>query len=93
MPAFECAKAYWLARMDMIVLTGRPHGVVEAGMYVDLPVAVNGPGPVPIHGVEIVQFRGMTMPALTIAYEHLDAAPKMEFRDLEGRTLAVTDEG
>ena len=83
-------KAYWMPRTDVLVLTGQLVGQVEPGMLVDLPREVNGPGPVPIRSVELVEFATGTMLAITVDHEELEVAPLMEYRDLEGRLLEVT---
>jgi hypothetical protein len=90
MGCFQVFKTYFLFKMDALVLTGHLVGEVEPGMYVDLPREVNGPGPVPILGVEYVQFADGALPAITIAHEHIEDAPLMEFCDLEGRLLEVS---
>jgi len=90
MAFFQVFKTYYLFKKDALVLTGQLVGEVEPGMYVDLPREVNGPGPVPILGVEVVQFADGALPAITIAHEHIEDAPLMEFCDLEGRLLTVS---
>jgi len=83
-------KAYWMPRTDALVLTGQLVGQVEPGMLVDLPREVNGPGPVPIRSVELVEFTTGTMLAITVDHDELEVAPLMEYADLEGRLLEVT---
>ncbi len=85
----SCARVVAAAEA-FLVLTGQVVGAIEPGMYVDLPREVNGPGPVPILGVEYVQFADGALPAITIAHKHIEDAPLMEFCDLEGRLLAVS---
>ncbi len=91
MATFHVDKAFFLARTDQLVLTGSEQlGPIVPGMWVDLPVEVEGPGPVPIASVDRVRFAdGREVPALVIDYHHLDAAPDMEFSHLEGRQLTV----
>lgn len=88
--AFLVEKVYWLPKADLLVLTGHLVGDVGPGMLVDLPVAIKGPGPVPVHSVEFVDFgQAGALPAITVAQVYLDQAPLMEYSDLEGRTLAI----
>lgn len=91
MAAFRVHKAYYVSHQDCVALAGRiESGKVAAGMRIDLPREVKGPGWVPISGVQTVQFAdGKARLCVLIDYEVLTGAPLMEFADLEGLALDV----
>lgn len=88
---FRVLRAFYLPGRDLLVLTGSViEGEAVAGMLLDLPAVLRGPGPVPVHSVESVQFAdGRDDLALTVAFHHLDAAPLFEPSFCEGRVLQL----
>jgi hypothetical protein len=91
MPVLVVDKVYYVAHRDLIVLTGHAEsGAVFAGMEIDLPVSIRGPGFVPIVDVQHIPFRDGTLRfGVVVNYESVTSAPFMEFRDLEGLTLDI----
>lgn len=91
MAAFHVQKVYYVTRHDAIALIGRiESGKVEGGMAIDLPRSVQGPGWVPISGVQRVAFAdGLDRLAVLLDYDVVTGAPLMEFSALEGLTLDV----
>lgn len=92
MAAFHVDKAFYYARLDAVLLSGVfvDTDEVGEGWTVDLPAAVKGHGPVPIHEVSSIQFAdGSVRKCLVLKYEVFADAPLLEFGDLEGLTLAL----
>jgi len=88
---FRVLRAYYLAKRDLLVLTGSViEGEAVPGMLVDLPALLSGPGWVPIHSVEPVRFAdGREDLAVTVAFHELEAAPLFEPSNCEGRVLRL----
>ncbi len=87
--AFLVERVYYLPARDLLVLAGRPDPTMpEPGGAIDLPEDLKGPGWVPIADVQTVPFAdGTEQLCVVVEYQHLEAAPLMEFTDLEGRPL------
>lgn len=92
MASFAVDKAFYYARLDAVLLSGSFVDIDEVwpGWSVELPVAVKGHGFVPIHDISVIQFAdGSQRRCLVLQYEVFYDAPLLEFRDLEGLTLAL----
>lgn len=91
MGRFFCARAYWLMTQDLLILTGKVlEGPVDAGLAIDLPTSIRGPGFVPIHSIQEITFDDRPPElGIVIQWHHLDAAPMMEPSHLENRELKV----
>lgn len=89
--AFFVQRVYYLPHRDQLVLAGRPDPTMPVpGGAIDLPQEVKGPGWVPILDVQTVAFAdGVERLCVVIDYTHVEAAPLMEFSDLEGKPLPV----
>ena len=86
---FKVDNAYFHPGYDLVVLTGSvAQAPVRAGMHVDLPREVNGPGWVPIASLEYVQFPTGPKLALTIPFSAIGGT-NLEPSVLEGRELEV----
>jgi len=88
---FRVLRAFYLPERDLLVFTGSViEGEAVAGMLLDLPALLQGPGWVPIHSVEAVRFAdGREDLALTVRFGHLDSAPVFEPSRVEGRVLRL----
>lgn len=91
MAAFHVQKVFYVQGKDLLALAGRVEsGRVLPGMAIDLPREVQGPGWVPIAGVQKVPFAdGKERTCVLLDYETITGAPLMEFGDLEGLILEV----
>lgn len=91
MGLFKVHKTFWLGSRDLVVMTGDiVENPVRQGMFLDVPIALRGPGRVPIHSLELVRFRGGNEElAITVEYTQFASAPLLELSDLEGRLLEV----
>lgn len=89
--AFFCQRVYYVPHRDLLVLAGRPDPTVPvAGGSVDLPHELKGPGWVPIADVQSVPFAdGTHQTCIIVEYQYIEAAPLMEFSDLEGKPLSL----
>ena len=86
---FAVEKAFFHAVYDLVVLTGAVRQApVRAGMYMDLPPSIGGPGWVPIASVEYVHFRQGRKLAVTLPYAAIQRA-RLEPVVLEGKELEV----
>lgn len=87
--AFFVERVYYLPQRDLLVLAGRPDPTEpKPGGSIDLPRDVKGPGWVPITDVQTVPFAdGVEKLCVIVDYHHIEAAPLMEFSDLEGVAL------
>jgi hypothetical protein len=88
---FRVLKAFYLPDRDLLVFTGSAlEGQPVAGMELELPLVLRGPGWVPVHSVEAVRFAdGHEDLALTVAFHHLESAPVFEPSTCEGRVLQL----
>ncbi len=94
MASFFVDKAFFYARLDAVLLSGTFMDTDEVGpgWLVDLPLSVKGNGPVPIDSVSTIQFADASeRRCLVVKYEAFADSPLLEFRDLEGLTLALTE--
>ena len=88
MASLSVQKVYYVPHRDLLVLSGRIEGrAPQPGWSIDLPVAVRGPGWVPIADVQVVDFADGARTCVILDYQVLESAPLMEFSDLEGATL------
>lgn len=88
MASFRVDKVYYLPHRDLVVLAGvAESGHPRVGGGIDLPRQIKGPGWVPISDVQTVQFGEAEKVCVVIDYAVLEAAPMMEFTDLEGLSL------
>jgi hypothetical protein len=90
---FRVKRAFFHTKRDLIVLTGHLlEGPLHAGMFIDLPRALRGPGRVPVHSVEpVVYASGEQDLAVTVQYHWLEKAPLFEPSMVEGRVLELVD--
>ena len=88
---FRVRKAFYLPDRDLLVFTGSAlEGEPVAGMLLELPRTLQGPGFVPITSVESVRFSdGHEDLALTVAFHHLESVPLFEPSRCEGRVLRL----
>ncbi len=90
MAAFQVEKAYLVPHKDLIVLAGTAvSGLPVPGGAVELPREIKGPGWVPIHAVQTVQFADRSRLCIILLYAVVEGAPLMEFTDLEGLPLQL----
>ena len=90
MGSFHVVKVYWVAHRDLVVLAGAPgESLPRPGQSIDLPREVKGPGWVPIHDAQTIEFADGPRPCVVLEYAVVEGAPLMEFSDLEGKALPV----
>lgn len=88
MASIEVDKVYYVPHQDLVVLAGRLLGrPPAAGWSIDLPVALKGPGWVPITDVQKIPFADRERTCIVLQYAVFEGAPLMEFSDLEGAVL------
>jgi hypothetical protein len=88
MASLAVQKVYYVPHRDLLVLAGTLEGRrPQPGWTVDLPVAIRGPGWVPIADVQVVAFADGERTCVILDYQVLESAPLMEFSDLEGITV------
>ncbi len=93
MGLYRVKQAFFHGKRDLLVLTGSIlEGHVGAGMRIDLPRTLRGPGPVPVHTVEpVVYANGAKDLAVTVQFHWLESAPLFEPSFVEGRIVDVTE--
>lgn len=90
MAAFEVEKVYMVPHRDLIVIRGRPvSGQPVPGGAIELPRELKGPGWVPIADVQTVRFGEVERLCVVVTWSSIEAAPLMEFADLEGIALQI----
>jgi len=91
MASFHVDKVYYLAREDLLVISGEPDdAALDATWWIDLPERLKGPGYVPVSGVQMVPFaNGVQKLCVLLDYALIDSHPLLEFSDLEGEVLGL----
>ncbi len=86
---FAVKKAFYHTTFDLVVLTGTIiQHPVRAGMWIDFPGDVGGPGRVPIASVEWVELRTGRELAVTVQFKEI-AGSAFTPGVLEGHELEV----